>query len=91
MLRQKEAQSDGNSGAQARLMVEKDKILRVLGRNPTAGLSQAYQWMNSDDPRMLQCALATFYDIGSHDKEVRALRKALPGVIARDIEARKGE
>jgi hypothetical protein len=47
--------------------------------------------MNSDDPQVLQCALATFSDIGGHQEEVRTIRKALPGVIARAIEARKGE
>ncbi len=91
MLRQKAAQGDGNPGALARFTIVKDKILRVLGRDPTAGLNQAYQWMNSDDPEVLQCALATFYDIGGHEKEVSTLKKEIPGAIARSIEARKGE
>ncbi len=73
------------------LIVVRDKILRVLGRDPTAGLNQAYQWVNSDNPRMLQCALATFSDIGGHEKEVQTLQKEIPGAIARSIEARKGE
>src|ERR1039457_3621542 len=45
--------------AAARDTLEKDKILRVLGRNPNAGLEEAYQWMKSDDPDLLQCAIAT--------------------------------
>jgi len=73
------------------LTMARDKILRVLGRDPTAGLSQAYQWMNSDNSQMLQCALATFSDIGGHEKEVQTLQKEIPGAIARSIEARKGE
>lgn len=47
--------------------------------------------MNSDNPQMLQCALATFSDIGGHEKEVQTLQKEIPGAIARSIEARKGE
>ncbi len=68
----------------------RDKILRVLGRNPVAGLNQAYQWMNSDNPILMQCAITTFADIGGHEKEVRALQKALPAAIKHGIEARKG-
>lgn len=90
MLQQKAAEGDGNPGALARFTAVKDKILRVLGRDSTAGLNQAYQWMNSDDPQVLQCALATFYDIGGHEKDVRELKRVLPAAIARDIERRKG-
>ncbi len=90
MLQEKGAEGGGNPGALAHLMVEKDKILRVLGRDPTAGLSQAHQWMNSDDPQVLQCAIATFYDIGGHQEEVDKLRHALPAAIKHEFEARKG-
>ncbi len=68
----------------------RNKILRVLGRNPVAGLDQAYQWMNSDDPQVMQCAIVTFADIGGHEKEVRTLRTALPAAITHEIESRKG-
>ena len=68
----------------------RDKILRVLGRNPVAGLNQAYQWMNSDDPTLMQCAIATFGDIGSHEKDVRTLQQALPAAITHEIETRNG-
>jgi hypothetical protein len=91
MLQQRAAQGEGDPGALAHVLVLKYKILRVLGRDPTAGLNQAYQWMNSDDPQVLQCAIATLYDIGGHEREVREARQRLPGVIARAIEARKGE
>ncbi len=50
----------------------RDKILRALGRNPTAGLQQAYEWMHSDDPDLLQDAAVTFKEIGGHDKELSA-------------------
>jgi hypothetical protein len=46
--------------------------------------------VNSDDPQILQCAIATFADIGGYEKEVGTLGKALPGLIAHAIEARKG-
>jgi hypothetical protein len=53
----------------AGLIMVRDKILRVLGRDPTAGLNQAYQWMNSDDPRLLGDASFTFHEIGGHERE----------------------
>jgi hypothetical protein len=66
------------------------KVLRVLGRDPVAGLNQAYQWMNSDDPQLMQCAIATFSDIGGHDKEVRELRHALPAAEMRQLQSHGG-
>jgi hypothetical protein len=60
---------------QAGLIMERDKILRVLGRNPTAGLPQAYEWMNSDDPDLLQDAEATFMEVGGHEAEARAAQE----------------
>jgi hypothetical protein len=62
----------GNPDNQAGIIMVRDKILRVLGRDPTAGLQQAYQWMNSDDPDLLQDAAVTFEEIGGHEKELRA-------------------
>jgi hypothetical protein len=55
----------------AGLVMERDKILRVLGRNPTAGLQQAYQWLNSDDPYLLQDAAVTFKDVGGHPEQLK--------------------
>jgi hypothetical protein len=68
----------------------RDKILRVLGRNPVAGLNHAYQWMNSNNPILMQCAMATFGDIGGHEKEVRTLQQALPAAVTHEIETRNG-
>src|SRR5712692_467751 len=62
----------GNSDDLAREIMVRDKILRALGRNPTAGLQQAYEWMHSDDPDLLQDAAVTFKEIGGHDKELSA-------------------
>jgi hypothetical protein len=44
----------------------------MLGRNPTAGLQQAYQWMSTDDPYLLLDAAETFKDIGGHQREANA-------------------
>lgn len=55
------------------LMV-KDKILRMLGQDPTAGLNQAYQWMKTDDPFMLLAATATFGDIPGYGEEAKVAR-----------------
>lgn len=90
-MRQKAAEGGGNPGALAHPMALRDKILRVLGRQSAAGLNEAYQWMNSDDPQVLQCAIATFYDIGGHEEELRVAQQRLPGVIKRAIECSKGE
>jgi len=70
--------------------MERDKILRTLGRDPTAGLQQAYQWMNSDDPRLLQAAGATFQDIGGHEQEKHAASEAWMRALDREKAARKG-
>jgi hypothetical protein len=54
----------------------RDKILRVLGRDPNAGLVQAREWMTSPDPVMVDNARVVFQDIGGHDEEVHAAKLA---------------
>jgi hypothetical protein len=71
--------------------IQKDKILRVLGRDPTAGLQQAYQWMDSGDSLQLQCAIATFEDIGGHEKELAIAKQALQPAIQREQRAVKSK
>jgi hypothetical protein len=88
---EKEIRKAPNQGASAVPALARNKILRVLGRDPTAGLQQAYQWSNSDDPQELQCAIATFADIGGHKEELRAAKQALKPAIQREIESRKGD
>lgn len=69
----------------AGLIMERDQILRVLGRNATAGLNHADQWLNSDDPYLLQDAVVTFKEIGGHEAEMRtADEKRLRVYCARD-------
>jgi hypothetical protein len=60
----------------AGLIMCRDKILRVLGRDPNAGLAQAREWMTNPDPVLVDDAKVVFQDIGGHDEEVRAARLA---------------
>ena len=55
----------------------RDKILRVIGRDPMAGLAQAREWMASSDPVLVDDAEAVFEDIGGHEEDVRAAKLAL--------------
>jgi hypothetical protein len=80
----------GNRDLAATLIMQRDKILRVLGRDPTAGLRQAYQWLNSDDPQLLGDAMITFQDIGGHDEEMREARDKIGPAFKHEIESRKG-
>jgi hypothetical protein len=58
------------------LIMSRDKILRFLGRDPTAGLAQAREWMASPDPVLVDNARIVFHDIGGHEDEVRAAKLA---------------
>jgi hypothetical protein len=57
--------------------MERDKILRMLGRDPTAGLQQAREWAASSDPDLIDDASIVFRDIGGHEDEARAADAAL--------------
>ncbi len=64
----------------------RDKILRVLGRDPTAGEQQARQWMTSPDPELRHDAVVVFRDIGGHgadlaeaERKEQELEASLPG------------
>jgi len=58
-------------------IMERDKILRMLGRDPTAGLEQARVWATSSDPDQIDDASIVFRDIGGHEDEARAADAAL--------------
>jgi hypothetical protein len=60
----------------AALIMCRDTILRVIGRDPTAGLAQARKWMRDSDPVMVDDARIVFQDLGGHDEEVRAAKLA---------------
>lgn len=59
--------------ASAWLLMERDKILRMLGQNPTAGLRPAYQWMKSGDPELREDAAVVFCEVGGHTEELTVL------------------
>ncbi|HXR35382.1 MAG TPA: hypothetical protein VN754_05505 [Candidatus Binataceae bacterium] len=59
----------------ARVM-ERDKILRTLGRDPDAGLAEAREWMKSADSELLEDAAVVLADIGGHEQDLRAARSA---------------
>jgi hypothetical protein len=56
----------------AGLTMERDQILRMIGRDPDAGLEQARDWMNSLDATLVQDAITVFKNIGRHESDVRA-------------------
>jgi hypothetical protein len=60
----------------AALIMCRDKILRVIGRDPTAGLAQARKWMRDSDPVMVDDARIVLQDMGGHDEELRAAKTA---------------
>jgi hypothetical protein len=60
----------------AALTMCRDKILRVLGRDPNAGLAKAREWMSSPDPVLVDDARVVFIDIGGHDDEANAAKLA---------------
>ena len=68
---------------QAVLVMERDKILRVLGRDPSAGLAQAREWVRSQDPQLVEDARVVFDDIGGHEPEESAAKLALKGAMER--------
>jgi hypothetical protein len=65
-------QGDGDQETAATRIMGKDKILRVLGRNPVAGVDHAREWMNSDNMHVVLDAVRTFRDIGGHEEDVHA-------------------
>lgn len=75
------AASDSQKENLAGLSMERSAILRMLGRDPTAGLQDAYEWMKSDDPNLLQDAAATFKQVGGHEQESRAASRTYERVL----------
>ena len=55
--------------AVAVLEMQRDKILRVLELDPTAGLEEAKQWVKSENPDMVYNSWCVFQDIPGHKAE----------------------
>jgi hypothetical protein len=65
----------------AALTMCRDKVLRYLGRAPTAGLAEAREWMTSPDPVLLDDARIVFEDIGGHQQEASAATLAVRNAL----------
>jgi hypothetical protein len=63
----------------------RDKIRRVLGRDPNAGLENAGQWATSDNPDLIDDAVDVFRDIGGHEDEARAAEQARKEAFRRRV------
>ncbi len=58
-------------------VMERDKILRVLGRDPNAGLAEAREWMKSPDPELVEDAVVVVKDMGGHQQDLETAKGAL--------------
>jgi hypothetical protein len=62
--------------------MERDKILRVLGRDSMAGEKEARQWMTNPDPWIRNASVAVFEDLGAHTSDLNALRTDKDGKVS---------
>ncbi|HTY55942.1 MAG TPA: hypothetical protein VMB26_12100 [Candidatus Binataceae bacterium] len=53
------------------LIMARDKVLRVIGRDPKAGEKQAHEWISGPDAHPLE-AIMVYRDLGDHDADIRA-------------------
>ena len=67
----------GAGRALAALEMERDKILRVLGRDPEAGVAEAREWAKSPDPELIEDAYVVLGDMHGHEQEYQAAESAL--------------
>ena len=61
----------------AEAVMTRDKILRVLGRDPNAGLAQAREWMKSPDRELVVDAIVVLRDMGRHPEDLAAAKGTL--------------
>jgi len=74
----------------ASLVMARDKILRVIGRDPTAGEQQAREWITGPNPQPL-AAITVFKDMGDHEKDLRAAVRELHRELDPALKARAAE
>jgi hypothetical protein len=60
--------------------LERDKILRVLGRDQTAGLNEAREWASSDNPNLARAGAAVLREINGNARNA-SREKELPKVV----------
>lgn len=58
------------------LEMVRDKMLRLLGRDPTAGLKEAREWTKSSDIVLMGYAAEVLRDIGGHEADLRRAEDA---------------
>ncbi len=61
----------------AEAVMTRDKILRVLGRDPNTGVAKAREWAKSPDPELVNDAVVVFEDMGGHEQDYQAAKSAL--------------
>jgi hypothetical protein len=60
--------------------LERDKILRALGRDQTAGLDEAREWARSEDPNLARAGAAVLREINGNARNAPR-EKELPKVV----------
>jgi hypothetical protein len=89
-IRHRQRTASSGDAVVAALEMERDKILRILGRDPTAGLAQAREWAKSDNPELIEDAAVAFRDIGGNEEEARAADAALKHALAQQASTKGG-
>jgi hypothetical protein len=59
------------------LEMRRDKVLRVLGRDPNAGEKEAREWAKSGDFELVGDSISVFEDMRDHEADLRAAKLAL--------------
>lgn len=62
--------------------MERDKILRVLGRDSTAGEKEAEKWMTNPDPWIRNASVAVFGDLADNTSELNAMTADKDGKVS---------
>ena len=76
-FQQREAETRYLQRRLAALEMTRDKILRVSGLDPNAGLDRAREWTTSSDTAVIGDAVVVLRDMGGHPDALRAAQDAL--------------
>ena len=68
------------------LIITRDKILRVIGRDPKAGEQQAREWVTGPDPDPF-FAMQVFEDMGDHEEDLEAAQRELEREVDAGLKA----
>ncbi|MGA9724225.1 MAG: hypothetical protein WBQ86_17320 [Candidatus Binatus sp.] len=81
-LSDKESDAIRDSEQLVRSEMERDKILRVLGRDSTAGEKEAEKWMTNPDPWIRNASVAVFGDLADNTSELNAMTADKDGKVS---------